>query len=116
MEVRKRSSGRTSLDARKRTEELVYNYSLNGDTLLLDEYFTIPAGRKWSADNVGIYLYIPESTILKFDRASQNLFHSHSDFKDKDNSDPTGWESGNKSYILTDKGLKEVSKHQSEQK
>ncbi|MCX6254175.1 MAG: PspC domain-containing protein, partial [Bacteroidia bacterium] len=54
VEVRKRSAGRSEIDAMKKTEGLQYNYSIKGDTLLIDEYFTSPAGRKWSADNVGI--------------------------------------------------------------
>ena len=60
VELKKRSSGRNEMDAMKKTEELSYNYTINGDTLILDEYFTIPSGRKWSADNVGINIYIPE--------------------------------------------------------
>jgi hypothetical protein len=116
IEVRKRSSGRTGPDARKRTEELQYNYNVKGDTLLLDEYFTIPAGRKWAADNIGINLYIPEGTILKFDRGAENLLHSYNNFEEKEYSESPGRESGNRSWILTDEGLKAVSKHSAKQK
>jgi len=116
VEVRKRSSGRTQLDALKRTEELLYNYSVKGDTLLLDEYFTIPSGRKWSADNVGINLYIPEGTVLKFDKSSENLIHARSGFEDDDYSDSTGWKSGNRLWIITEEGIKPVRKHTAKQK
>ena len=63
VELSKRSSGHNEVDAMKKTEELIYNYNLTGDTLILDEYFTIPSGRKWSADKVGIKLYIPEGSV-----------------------------------------------------
>ena len=116
VEVRKRSSGRTRLDAIKKTEELKYNYSVNGDTLLLDEYFTIPAGRRWAADNVGINLYIPEGTILKFDRGAENLLHSYNNFEEKEYSDSPIWESGNSLFVLTDEGLKAMSKKVAKQK
>jgi hypothetical protein len=76
VEVRKRSAGRTMVDAMKKAEGLLYNYSLKGDTLHLDEYFTCPAGRKWAADNVGIHLYIPTGTILKFENDTRILLHS----------------------------------------
>jgi len=110
VEVKKRSSGRSKGEAMKKTEELLYNFSFNGDTLLLDEYFKIPSGRKWSADNVGIHLYIPEGTILKFDKASENLFHSHTKFDFEEDNGSVRGESGNRSWILTDEGLKAMSK------
>ena len=116
VEVKKRSSGRSELDALKKTEELLYNCCVNGDTLVLDEYFTIPSGRKWSADNVGINLCIPEGTVLKFDSASENLLHAHSGFEDEDKSDSTRWEYRNRLWIFTDDGLKPISKHTSKQK
>jgi phage shock protein PspC (stress-responsive transcriptional regulator) len=116
VEVRKRSSGRTKLDAIKKTGELKYNYSVNGDTLLLDEYFTIPAGRKWAADNIGINLYILEGTILKFDRSAENLLHSYNNYEEKEYSDSLKWESGNRSFVLKDGRLKAVSKKSSKQK
>ncbi|MEI6048626.1 MAG: PspC domain-containing protein [Bacteroidota bacterium] len=116
VEVRKRSSGRTKPDAQKRTEELLYNYRVNGDTLVLDEYFTIPSGRKWSADNVGINLYIPAGTVLKFDSASEKLLHARPGFEDESYSDSTRWESGSKLWILTEEGIKPLSKPFSKQK
>jgi hypothetical protein len=76
IEFKKRSSGRNEVDAMKKTEDLIYNFNLNGDTLILDDYFTIPAGRKWAADNVGINIYVPEGTNLKLDRGAQMLLHS----------------------------------------
>ena len=72
--VRKRSAGRSRIDATNRAEGLLYNYNISGDTLYLDEYFTIPAGSKWSFDNVGINLYIPEGTEVHFDKTTENMF------------------------------------------
>ncbi len=77
VELRKRSSGRNERDAMKKTEDLIYNFSIKKDTLILDEYFTIPSGRKWSADNVGINLYMPAGSVLKFDEPSLSLLHCY---------------------------------------
>jgi phage shock protein PspC (stress-responsive transcriptional regulator) len=77
LELRKRSSGKNEIDALKKTEDLIYNYSISGDTLTLDEYFTIPSGRKWAADNIGINLYLPAGTVLKLDNPSLRLLHSY---------------------------------------
>ncbi len=105
VELRKRSSGRNEIDAMKKTEDLVYNYSISGDTLILDEYFTIPAGRKWAADNVGINLYLPAGTVLKLDKPSLRLLHSYisKEYYNADEIDGTGICSD--TWILTDDGL-----------
>jgi len=84
MNITRRSSGRSNIDARKRADELEYTYRMIGDTLFLDEYFMIPSGRKWSADNVGINLYVPEGTKIKFDNGSEKLLHKHNNDRDWD--------------------------------
>ena len=104
VEVRKRSSGRTGLEAVKKTEQLLYNYKIKGDTLHLDEYFTIPFGRKWAADNVGINIYIPHGTILKFEKDPKILLHS-SFRNESDEYLESRWESGNSLWVMTDNGL-----------
>jgi phage shock protein PspC (stress-responsive transcriptional regulator) len=110
VEVRKRSSGRSESDARRRTEELLFNYNINHDTLFIDEYFTIPSGRKWAADNVGINLYIPQGTILKFDQASEHLLNAHSGFENE-LSDPAIPGSSKGLWIFTEKGIKPIRKN-----
>jgi phage shock protein PspC (stress-responsive transcriptional regulator) len=104
IEARKSSSGRTEMEAMKKTEGLMYNYSIKGDTLHVDEYFTSPAGRKWSADNVGINLYIPTGTILKFEKDPRILLHSSFRNESEDYLE-SSWESGNSTWIMTDYGL-----------
>jgi len=115
LQVRKRSSGRTEMEAMKKTDGLVYNYSIKGDTLHLDEYFTSPAGRKWSADNVGINLYIPTGTILKFDKDPRILLHS-SFRNESDEYLESRWESNNSIWRMTDNGLRSVEEKSVRQK
>ena len=109
VEVRKRSSGRSELDALRKTEGLLYNYSISGDTLLLDEYFTITAERKWSADNVGINLYVPGGTIIKIDRAVGNLFHNRYFNRYDSDFGTSRWDSGTRTFILNEDGLESVN-------
>jgi phage shock protein PspC (stress-responsive transcriptional regulator) len=105
VELRKRSSGRNEIDAMKKTEDLTYNFSLNGDTLFLDEYFTIPSGRKWSADNIGVNIYVPEGTVFNLDKASRKLLHSHF-WKDYyESGDYIRQDSDNRLWKLTEDGL-----------
>jgi len=109
IEVRKRSSGRSELDALRKTEELSYNYSINGDTILLDEYFKISGERKWAADNVGINLYIPEGTFIKIDNDSGSLFHNRNYRRNRYYSGSERWTSGDRLYLLTKNGLKSIN-------
>jgi phage shock protein PspC (stress-responsive transcriptional regulator) len=113
IEVRKRSAARTEMEAIKKTEDLFYNYSLKGDSLKIDEYFTIRGGRKWSADNIAIHLSIPSGTILKFDNESRILVHSH--FRDEsDDYLESRWESEVGCWVMTDNGLEPVAKKNSQ--
>jgi phage shock protein PspC (stress-responsive transcriptional regulator) len=108
VKVRKRSTGRTKMEAVRKTEGLIYNYSLKNDSLNIDEYFTIPAGRKWSADEIGIHLYIPEGTIVKFDEYSGIPVHSRFYDGSRDYM-KSRWESGTGNWIMTEDGLVPLS-------
>lgn len=77
VEITKRSSGRSRIEATEKAEKLQYNYLISGDTLHIDEYFTLPEGRKWSFDNVRINVSLPEGTIVKMDKTSEYLYYSH---------------------------------------
>jgi hypothetical protein len=104
VEVRKSSAGRTEVDAMKKIDGMRYNYSIKGDTLHLDEYFTSPAGRKWAADNIKISLSIPTGTILKFENGPG--FMVHSSFRnERDEYLESRWESGNNLWVMTYEGL-----------
>jgi phage shock protein PspC (stress-responsive transcriptional regulator) len=107
IEARKYAAGRTEMEATKKTEGLLFNYRIKGDTLHLDEYFTSPAGRKWSADNVGVNLFIPLGTILKFENNPRILLHS-SFRNESDEYLESSWESGNSLWVMTNSGLEQV--------
>jgi phage shock protein PspC (stress-responsive transcriptional regulator) len=105
LKITRRSAGRTESEANQKAEELHYEYSLSGDTLKIDEYFSLPAGRKWSADNVGVRLYVPSGTILKFDETSKILVHSHIYDGYEDYYESHWEESGPGIWAMTDDGL-----------
>ncbi|NSW94861.1 MAG: PspC domain-containing protein [Bacteroidales bacterium] len=71
--VKKRSAGRSKEDAYSKTDRLIYNYRISGDTIFTDEYFTVPSSGKWAFDNVRANIFIPEGTIVHFDTASRKM-------------------------------------------
>jgi len=77
--VRKRSAGRSRMDAMEKAGRLQYNYDISGDTLFLDEFFTFPDNTKWSFDGVGITVYVPEGTVICMDKTTERQFHSYHD-------------------------------------
>jgi phage shock protein PspC (stress-responsive transcriptional regulator) len=94
IEVIKRSAGRNRHDAMEKAERLVYNCSISGDTLFVDEYFTIPSGTKWSFDNVGANIRIPEGTVVYIDMSLERQLRL------SDNDLPSG--KGNHYWIMTE--------------
>jgi len=80
VEVKKRSSGNSRLDAISNAERLQYNFTITGDTLLLDEFFMIPPDTKWSFDEVGIKVFAPEGTIIRMDKTIERMYHSYYDY------------------------------------
>lgn len=113
--ISKRSTGRSRIDASRKADELIYNYEVAGDTIYLDEYFSIAAGSKWSFDNVRVNIYIPEGTRVHFDKTTERMFRQNHYDDDWDRNSGTVESniirSGNgyKVYIMTEDGLRRTS-------
>lgn len=52
-------------EARDYARKVEYNWKLSGDTLYLDEYFSLPAGSRWNGSLVDIDVSLPEGTIIR---------------------------------------------------
>lgn len=97
LEIKKRSSGRSKTDATRKADRLLYNYSISGDTLFLDEYFTYPEGTKWSFDEVTVNIFVPEGTKIYMDKTVERMYYSYDD--DYENF------SEKRFWFMTEKGL-----------
>ncbi|HLN20958.1 MAG TPA: PspC domain-containing protein [Bacteroidales bacterium] len=84
LSVQKRASARTKKDAERKAESIDYNYKVNHDTLILDQYFSIPQTRRWSGDFVKIRLSLPENTILRTDDDFIGSMDLQEDYYDDD--------------------------------
>lgn len=114
--VRKRSAGRSRSDADKKAGGLLYNHRISGDTVYIDEYFSIPAGTRWSFDEVRVSLYIPEGTEVHFDKTTETMFRRHYYDNNDWNSESDDREyvrsgKGGYSWVMTEDGLRRMSEY-----
>jgi phage shock protein PspC (stress-responsive transcriptional regulator) len=114
--IRKRSAGRSRIDATRKAEGLQYNYRITGDTISIDEYFTIPAGTRWSFDDVRVTLEIPEGTRVHFDKTTENMFRRQHYYNEEWNWTGDGEEkemvrsdNGDNQWVMTDEGIRRTS-------
>ena len=78
--VEKRSSSNSDTEAWENARAIDYGWKFSGDTLYLDEFFSLPAGSKWNGSLVDIDLGLPEGTEVRFapeTTLSKWQFHIH---------------------------------------
>jgi hypothetical protein len=76
--VEKRASSNSNEEAWANARAVDYNWKLSGDTLYLDEFFSLPAGRSWNGSLVEIDVSLPEGTEVRFaPGASLSQWHFH---------------------------------------
>jgi hypothetical protein len=78
--VEKRSSSNSDTEAWSNARAIDYGWKFSGDTLYLDEFFSLPAGSNWNGSLVDIDLGLPEGTEVRFvpgTSPTQWQFHIH---------------------------------------
>ena len=110
--VRKRATGKSKQDAKRNAEELIYNYRISSDTIFIDEYFSLPAGTRWSLNEVDLDILIPQGTTVHFDKTTQEMFsrqHESQDwnwrYSDDYEYEYEGPDPVDNTWIMTDEGL-----------
>ncbi len=63
--VEKWGCGNSDAESRSSAREVGFNWRFSGDTLYLDEYFSMPAGRRWNGSLVDIDISLPEGTEVR---------------------------------------------------
>ncbi len=99
MQIVKYSNGRTKSDALEKADNLSYLYNISGNNLLLDEYFTIPEGNRWSGAYIKIRIYIPEGVSIYVQEDAEDVFD------DYQGNGVYSYELGDKTWVMTDEGL-----------
>lgn len=63
--VERRACSNSDIEARANARAIEYNWRFSGDTLYLDEYFSLPAGSRWNGSLVDIDISLPEGTEVR---------------------------------------------------
>ncbi|MFC7773524.1 PspC domain-containing protein [Flavobacterium sp. GCM10027622] len=80
IQVEKNSKGKSFNEAKNRAEKIKYGFKIEGNQLILDNYFLTEAKSKFRGQEVTIYLYVPKGTFLKFDESVEDHDVSDNDF------------------------------------
>ncbi|WP_374400335.1 PspC domain-containing protein [Flavobacterium sp.] len=87
MLIEKLANGKSTSQAKKRAEKIKYNYKIEGNTIVLDNYLLTAVENKFRGQEVEIYLYLPKGTIFQTDESYSNYDRSDYDFFDENEYD-----------------------------
>ena len=77
IQVEKVAEGKSSTEAKKRAERINYNFKIQGNTLILDNFFTTELSNKYRNQEIKIYLYLPEGTLLAPDESVERFTRNY---------------------------------------
>ncbi|MFT5956458.1 MAG: hypothetical protein ACJAX8_001301, partial [Flavobacteriales bacterium] len=72
-EIDYESSGASTTAALDYAEEITYNYELDGNTLTLDPFYSIPRDRKYRDQEVVLTVRIPKGKMIILDESTRRL-------------------------------------------
>jgi phage shock protein PspC (stress-responsive transcriptional regulator) len=84
MLIEKLANGKSTSQAKKRAEKIKYDYKIEGNTIILDNYLLTAVENKFRGQEVEIYLYLPKGTIFQTDESFTNYNSSHYEFFNMD--------------------------------
>lgn len=72
MKIRKEADGSSFDDAKKRSSEIDYGFSVQGNKVLLDDYFTTQTKNKIRDQEIRITLYLPSQMTVRLDKSTRD--------------------------------------------
>ena len=73
--IEKSADGRNYETAIDRAKAINYNFELQGNTLLLNNYLTTATGNKFSDQEIDLILYLPEHLVVKFNNNTRSYLY-----------------------------------------
>ena len=101
VKIKKRSKGKSNLNAKENAAGIAYRFELQDDALNLDGYFLADEGTRLLDQRVYVDVYLPEGTVIYLDKSSASFL----DFIELDGGN-YGLALEKHYYKMTDNGLK----------
>ncbi len=76
MQIEKLAEGNSPGVSRKRAEKINYNFELNGNNLILDNYLLTDLESKYRMQRIKVYVYLPEGMYLHLDRNTRDYIRT----------------------------------------
>lgn len=64
--VELKASSNSNTEAWANARAIEYGWSFSGDTLRVDEFFSLPAGTRWNGSMAEVDICLPEGSVIKF--------------------------------------------------
>lgn len=80
IQIERQAKGRSLFAAKATAEKIKYGYQIIGNQLILDNYLLTDVKNKYRDQEVEIFLYLPEGTILKPDSTVEDYDNSDDSF------------------------------------
>jgi hypothetical protein len=80
--IERSAEGASFLNAKKRAEAINYNYSFDGNKLLLDGFFITDLAQKYRDQEVEVILYLPIGSILYAEDNTYSFHRNNSRYND----------------------------------
>jgi hypothetical protein len=84
VQIEKSARGKSFKDAKERAEKIKYAIKIEGNQLILDNYLLTEVSNKFRDQEVTIYLYVTDGTLLRtdtnveeYDRSDNDYFNLH---------------------------------------
>lgn len=103
IEIIRKARGSNKLSAELNAKSIKYNYTIKDSVLTFDNYFVLPFGEKWKAQELLINLQIPENYKIYVDYSMEDLLNAH-----QPNSDYWPNEMLERKWEMKEKKLKEL--------
>ena len=65
--------GKTEFEAKSRAREIIYNYSFNDTTLILDQHFRLAENEVWRDQELNLKLYLPQGQKISIGRNMSDI-------------------------------------------
>ena len=82
IKIDKIADGSSMAQARKSAEKIKYNFKIEGNNLILDNYLLTGTESKYRRQRIEIFLYLPEGTYFKPDKSLQEYDETDNQFFD----------------------------------